>query len=225
MTALQETTYTVYMHIFPNGKRYIGITGQKPKERWRINGNGYNPQKLMRRAIKKYGWENVKHLIVAEGLSAHDAGELEKKIIARYNTTDPDFGYNQSTGGKNSPIGVKRSDETRKKLSLSHMTQTHNKGYHLREEQRQHLREINLGKKIPEETRKKISEKNKGRKPTEHAIERLKEVCNKPCVCIATGVEYPSATIASKETGEPRNTITRHCRKEVRKPRWAFLKS
>lgn len=222
--SLGEQKYTVYMHIFPNNKKYIGITGQKAKERWRINGNGYKPQKLVYRAIKKYGWDNIKHIIIAENLSVIDAGELEKKIIAKYNTTDPKFGYNQSIGGENSPIGVKRSEETRKKLSISHMGQTHNKGYHLREEQRQHLRKINLGKKLSEETKRKISEKNKGQKPSDLAIKRMKEVCNKPVVCIETGISYISATIAAEKTGEHRNTITRHCRNEVINPRWKFLK-
>ena len=33
--------YTVYMHRFPNGKVYIGITKQTVEERWR-NGVGIN---------------------------------------------------------------------------------------------------------------------------------------------------------------------------------------
>ena len=32
--------YCVYVHIVPNGKMYIGITGQKAEYRW-DNGNGY----------------------------------------------------------------------------------------------------------------------------------------------------------------------------------------
>lgn len=118
---ITDNTFTVYIHIFPNNKRYVGITGQALSARWRVNGNGYKPQRFMYKAIKKYGWENIKHVIVAEKLSASEAGELEKKLIARYNTTDPDYGYNQSTGGENSPIGVKRSEETRERLRQSHL--------------------------------------------------------------------------------------------------------
>lgn len=216
--------YTVYVHLFPNGKRYVGITGQQVKERWRVNGNGYKPQKLMWKAIQKYGWNNIQHIIIAENLTSSEAGELEKRLISEYKTNDIAFGYNQSIGGENSPIGVKRSDETKRKLSLSHKGQTRNKGYHLRLEQRQHLREINLGKKLSEETKRKISEKNKNQKPTQFAIQRCKEVCNKPVICIATGIVYESATIAGKQTGEARNTITRHCRGEVQNPRWKFQK-
>lgn len=218
-----ENSYTVYMHIFPNEKKYIGITGQKLKNRWRVNGNGYKPQKLVYRAIQKYGWENIKHVVIAENLSVNEASELERNIIAQYQTTNPNYGYNQSIGGENSPIGVKRSEETIRKLSISHIGQKNSKGRHLTEEQKQHLRKINLGKKMSEETKRKISETNKGRKMPISAIEKTKEALNKQVVCILTGITYKSATIAGIETGEPRNTITRHCRKEVRNPRWAFL--
>lgn len=221
MTTLVENHYTVYMHLFPNGKRYVGITGQSLKERWRVNGNGYKPQKLVCRAIQKYKWENVKHIIVAEKLSVDEAGELEKSLISKYNTTNPSFGYNQSIGGENSPIGVKRSEETRRKLSESHKGKYFgDRKCHLTEEQKQRLREINRGKTVSEEVKKILSEKNKGRKPSALAIQRVKEVCNKPVICIETGKRYDSATIAAKETGVPRNTITRHCRGEVKKPRW-----
>lgn len=219
-----ENHYTVYMHIFPNGKRYIGITGQKPKERWRVHGNGYKPQKLMWRAIQKHGWENIRHIIVAENLMITDAGDLEKKLIEQYETNNPEFGYNQSTGGENSPIGVKRSEETRKKLSLSHIGQVGwNKGKHLSEETKEKLRKANIGKKLSEETKEKLRKANIGRKMPISAVQKTKEALNKPVICHLTGIVYKSATIAGEETGEPRNTITRHCRKEVRNPRWSYL--
>ena len=219
-----ENRYTVYMHIFPNGKRYVGITGQRPKARWRVNGNGYKPQPLVYRAIQKYGWKNIEHVIIAENLLVSDASEMEKSIIAQYKTTNPVFGYNQSTGGENSPIGVKRSEETIKKLSDSHKGKVSRKGFHLSESQKEHLRQLNLGKHLSLETKQKISRANRGVKPTQYAIEMAKKACNKPVVCLETGIEYPSSMIAAEETGEHHNTITRHCRKEVQVPRWAFLK-
>lgn len=39
-TTTRLNRYTVYMHICPNGKRYIGITGLYPKDRWK-NGANY----------------------------------------------------------------------------------------------------------------------------------------------------------------------------------------
>lgn len=33
--------YIVYVHIFPNGKKYFGITSKAPNQRWE-NGKGYD---------------------------------------------------------------------------------------------------------------------------------------------------------------------------------------
>ena len=44
--------WTVYEHITPSGKRYIGITSQKPEKRW-SNGRGYDKGSAFRRAIDK----------------------------------------------------------------------------------------------------------------------------------------------------------------------------
>lgn len=220
-----KNTYIVYMHIFPNGKRYVGITGQRTKDRWRVNGNGYKPQKLVYRAIQKYGWDNIDHVIIAENLSASEAGELERKVIAKYKTNNPDYGYNQSVGGENSPVGVKRSDETRKLLSQSHLGQkSWNKGKHLSEETKQKLRSANLGKILDDSTKKKISEKNKGIKPSELAILNAIKACSKAVVRICDNEYFESATIASNQTGIPLNTITRHCRNEVKVPKWKYVK-
>ena len=46
--------YTVYMHISPSGKKYIGITGQSIERRWG-NGTGYKNCISLNLAIKKYG--------------------------------------------------------------------------------------------------------------------------------------------------------------------------
>lgn len=52
-------SYTVYMHTFPNGKRYVGITCQDVSRRWR-DGKGYDEQ-AVHGAILKYGWNNIQH--------------------------------------------------------------------------------------------------------------------------------------------------------------------
>jgi hypothetical protein len=48
--------YTVYMHVFPNGKKYVGITSQDVSRRWR-DGEGYEGQ-VVYGAILKYGWNS-----------------------------------------------------------------------------------------------------------------------------------------------------------------------
>ena len=56
----EKMAYTVYKHTSPSGKVYIGVTSLRPKERW-SGGAGYVKNKHFYRAIKKYGWENIKH--------------------------------------------------------------------------------------------------------------------------------------------------------------------
>ena len=92
---LVNKNYCVYEHIFPNGKKYIGISCDAEK-RWR-NGKGYETQPKIARAINKYGWENVKHNIIIDGISKEDAETLERYLIAELKTIDN--GYNTSTGG------------------------------------------------------------------------------------------------------------------------------
>lgn len=109
--------YKVYMHTFPNGKRYIGITMQELKARF-DNGNGYknNP---MKRAIKKYGWDNIKHELLLDDLTKEQAEQKEIELIAFYNSTNIKYGYNLSKGGKSSN-GCKHSEETKQKMSSWH---------------------------------------------------------------------------------------------------------
>ena len=92
-----KNTYSVYMHITPNNKKYIGITKNAPTWRWR-NGSGYS-KNVFGRAIKKYGWDNIQHNILATGLSLKEAEEKEIELISRYDTTNPQKGYNVSLGG------------------------------------------------------------------------------------------------------------------------------
>lgn len=61
--------YCVYCHTNKiNGKKYIGITSQKPQHRWK-NGQGYRNNEYFFRAIEKYGWHNFTHEILYTDLS------------------------------------------------------------------------------------------------------------------------------------------------------------
>ena len=69
---MKDYKYTLYRHVAPNGKMYVGITSKKPEYRWE-NGNGYEANQHFTRAIKKYGWDNFKHEILLTNLSEEDA--------------------------------------------------------------------------------------------------------------------------------------------------------
>lgn len=79
--------YCVYCHTNKiNGKKYIGITSQKPEHRWR-NGEGYKNNEYFYHSIQKYGWHNFSHEILYTDLSKIEAENLEIKLIAEYDTT------------------------------------------------------------------------------------------------------------------------------------------
>ena len=64
--------YSVYIHLFPNNKVYIGITKQKPEHRWN-NGKGYKNNDYLANAILKYGWNNIEHKILYSNLTKEEA--------------------------------------------------------------------------------------------------------------------------------------------------------
>ena len=137
--------WTVYMHISPNNKKYIGITSQKTEYRWHSDGSGYKDNNYFYNAIKKYGWDNFQHIIIVKGLSEDDAKWLEMELIKIWDTTNQEKGYNilsggQTNNGKNNPFyGKSHTKESINKMKISH-----------------------IGNFPNDETRKKISEMRKG---------------------------------------------------------------
>lgn len=94
----EKGDYVVYKHTSPSGKSYIGITQQKPENRWK-NGYGYIKQEKFYNAIKKYGWDSFSHEILKEGLSLIDAWRYEMYYIELYDSYVN--GYNLTIGGPN----------------------------------------------------------------------------------------------------------------------------
>lgn len=130
--------WSVYIHrnIY-DGKRYIGITSQLPEHRWR-NGSGYKYNPYFWNAISKYGWDSFSHEVIFSGLEEECAKAKEVELISLYNTTDERFGYNLTAGGDGT-LGRIMSDDTKKKISASHI------GLHHSEATRQKLAVISSG--------------------------------------------------------------------------------
>lgn len=155
--------YKVYVHIFPNGKKYIGITKQEVEKRW-LKGNGYKENKYMFRAIKKYGWENIKHIVLFENLTKEEAEQKEIELIKFFKSNERQYGYNIQNGGN--CIGT-FSEETKKKISKALKGNINGinsrRGKHHTESAKEKLRQAILGRHLSEETKKKISNSNKGK--------------------------------------------------------------
>lgn len=93
---------TVYIHTTPDGKRYVGATHMNPDKRFK-NGLGYRYQ-FFYQAILKFGWENISHQLY-EVDTEEELKYLEKYLIAYYDTTNPDKGYNITKGDKTQDQG------------------------------------------------------------------------------------------------------------------------
>lgn len=112
----EEKKFTIYLHRCPNGKCYVGMTSQKPIRRW-ANGKGYKHNSDFSSAIEKYGWGNIEHIILEEGLTMNDACKSEKYNIKKYNCIFPN-GYNIAIGGE-APwcLGIPMKDSVKKILT------------------------------------------------------------------------------------------------------------
>lgn len=141
--------YCVYCHKNKiNGKIYIGITCQKPENRWR-NGNGYMNNKYFFRAIQKYKWHNFSHEILYANLEKAEAEQLEIDIIKEYDSTNPSKGYNIALGGNGTE---KFTDDIKKKISNAL------KGHEISEETKQKISKSKIGKKSSKKGCKLTSE-------------------------------------------------------------------
>jgi len=183
MPERSEKKYLVYLHVFPNGKKYYGITSNSKDRRWQ-NGLGYlgRPKSRMTRAVLKYGWNSMTHIVLLSGLEKEEAKALEIRLIADGKTTDPSYGYNVSAGGDETvertaearaKIGLANSRrvvtaETRAKMSLAR------KGRPAPPGTAERLRAVNLGRVRSAETRAKLSAAKKGVKPTPEARAKMR---------------------------------------------------
>lgn len=242
-------SYCVYKLTFPNDKVYIGMTSRKPERRWN-NGKGYldkindrYKQPLIANAILEYGWDNVAHEVVCDGLSKEEAEQKEIELIVKYKSNQEEFGYNIENGGNGigkhaestkkkmseSLKGHEISEETKQKISIANTGKRHS------EETKRKLSEINTGKHLSDETKKKLSELNKGESHpqygTHHSDEHKRKLSesakNKKLIrCVETGCVYQSITEASRLTKISRKAISMACngsRKTAGKLRWEFV--
>ena len=156
MAIIYNGTYCVYAHINKiNGKIYIGQTihGDNPVKRWGYNGAHYKAQPYFYNAIQKWGWDSFDHEVIANHLTAKEADEFEKLLIKKLNTTDSNFGYNLTSGGKS----YEMTEETKKKISESH------KGKTLSEETKKKLSVASRAAWENEDMKKHASERNSGK--------------------------------------------------------------
>lgn len=224
--------WKVYKHTTPSGKTYIGVTHLKPAHRWN-NGKGYSQNTHFWRAICKYGWNNIKHEILADGLTRQEAEKIEHFFIMFYQSYDRKHGYNIALGGHlQSEESRRKISETRKERGYTSWT----KGKHLSKETRDKISKSRKGKKIgplPKEWRMAISRAKQGSKNPNYGkgkTEQLKKAIekNKRPVAMIDGekrIAFESCADAARITGICAANINRVCngkRETAGGFRWEF---
>ena len=191
----KEAHYTVYMLTSPENKVYIGCTGQRVRKRW-DNGRGYKCSAAIREAIEKYGWESFRKTILCEKLPKELGEALEKWFVEYYDSTNPEKGYNRFTGGSRKNASVCEESKNMNRETKLKFLEGNTEFSLLRREIARDYYERNP------EARAKIAEKMhdyllspEGRKFPQSSKKA------KPVLCVETGVIYPSAYAAERETG------------------------
>ena len=171
--------YIVYKHITPCGKIYIGQTKGTMTKRAGSGGIFYKQCPYFYHAIKKYGWDNIEHIIVSDNLSKKEADYLEKYMISYYNTMDSRYGYNLTKGG-DGVEGRTVSEETRTKIKNAQkgrhysVATEYKKGHTFNEETLAKMSKARKGKKLSAETKARMSKARKGNTYNMRKIEAYK---------------------------------------------------
>lgn len=213
---MSERKYVVYKHTTPSGKVYIGITSATLKKRWK-NGKGYELCTAFNRAIKKYGWENMKHEVLFDGLSKDEACRAEQELIKKYDSTNPEKGYNLTSGGEH----YEPTDEWRERLS-----QSEKRFFAEHPEVREKISAMQRGRKTSEETKEKIRlsmrkvieahpERRERCRMTFKGMKRPEEFCralgerkSKAVLCTNTGQAFRSVKEAAETMNVSRTGIS-----------------
>ena len=211
---MDKRNYTVYKHVSPSNKVYIGITSKTPEKRWR-KGNGYWNNKYFYNAIQKYGWDNIKHEIVCSNLTKKEAEQKEIELIAYYDSANPKKGYNGDFGGVGSDSVT---DAIKEKISRG------NKGKIISKETRLKISNSTKGvkkAKFSKEALEKMSKSHIGKKLSEETKEKIKENSKRIKVCqYSLGGElieiYNGQREAARKSNVDSSSISKCCKGKVK---------
>ena len=74
-----DNNYSVYQHVTPDGMYYFGAT-QNVERRWSNNGAEYK-RTALQPYIEKFGWDNIKHIVLFKDQTRENALWIENFLI------------------------------------------------------------------------------------------------------------------------------------------------
>lgn len=172
----------IYRITSPSWQEYHGRTiHDNPLIRWRQHQDPKSGCTYVRRAIAKYGVENMKFEPLYE-ISYKTHGYRWREFLCfweKYEIEEADSivpnGYNLQTGGKHHQT----SEETKQKISATRKGQKASEVTKLKmkktPEQKEFLRILRLGTRLKEETKLKISAWGKGRPKSDEHKAKIKD--------------------------------------------------
>lgn len=205
--------YTVYQHKNKiNGKIYFGITSRTPSERWGNNGSYYKSTPHFYSAIQKYGWDNFEHNILYQNITKEEACDIERNLIAKYQTQNRDFGYNILEGGQATELPI----DVREKMSKAMMGNKNGLGHPCSEEKKKKISDSQKGRKLSEEHKRKLSEAAKQRHVPCSQDKRKKLSQNYPkqkqVYCVETDKVYRSVQECARQLHLYATNISKVCK-------------
>lgn len=203
-----------------NHKKYIGMA-QDIEARWRTHKcelrNGNHINKHLQKAWNKYG-ENAFAFYVVEEVEKSELQSSEIAWIAKLGTFEN--GYNLTAGGEGQ-YGRTLTEDQKRHLSEINMGKNNpNYGLKRSKETRHRMSESMMGKHtgaLSESHKKAISDGNKGKKHPWF---------NKPVIHVETGKIYNSISDAAEKTGFSISGISKVCvnqRKTIYKQHFKFI--
>ncbi|MDR2407180.1 MAG: GIY-YIG nuclease family protein [Bacteroidales bacterium] len=192
----------IYCLVFPNGRLYVGKS-KKFVKRWKRHEwnakRGY--QDYIYRAIREYGWDNIKKVIIERLPPDEEILNIREKFwIKELNSRWEENGYNLTDGGDGAPNLSKESIEKmsaarkgkpawNKGKTGGHLTEAHkkkisetgkghpgyNKGGTLSLETCRKMSEFRKGKNHSEEWKQNLSKSLKGRVFSEKTRKKMSE--------------------------------------------------
>lgn len=213
-----EKKWTVYIHISPNNKYYVGITSRQPELRWK-NGKGYQKNTYFYRAIQKYGWDNFEHIIIADTFTEKGAKELEIALINKLQCNNYKYGYNISSGGEGKsgvPTSSKQKQVTSERLKKCWQDPEYRKKHtisHSEEWKKEHGRKMKALWQDPEYRRLHTKENSPmyGRNRKEYGMSGETNPNAKKVICLNTGKAYGCIKDAAIDTGASQTDIGECC--------------
>lgn len=204
--------YTVYEHKNKiNNKKYIGITSRNPEQRWGHNGNNYKTTPHFYAAIQKYGWDNFEHNILFENLTKQQACQKEQELIAQYNTTNKEYGYNSTSGGDIFHM----NNETKQKISKALIGNKNGAGHPCSAEKKEKISNAQKGRKFTDAHKQKLSAAAKERhvpcSDSKKEILRQNYPNKKRVYCEELDKIFDSVQACGKELGIPPTNISKLC--------------